>query len=295
MAIQQKIAAALGAVADKQAEAERQAARERNGLLNAQRDGLREVLGALYDELGVGVDAVDGGWFVVDGVRFEVQYSEGREKTYSFAGREAAVWFFTGKDDNSPVRLYENEEQILAWIGEQIITEKASLEQEAEARATDERLSKLIASALVDATLRSWSWAEGYVLEYWLVTWHRGGGRFGSAWTFEVPADGDPLMTIDGAEILLSSAHLPVYERFEARSVDDLPAALKEPLMVTFDGMARVDGRLVEDEDGELEVPTNVWVPVWAVCEFIDGDDLAAGLDILASDDSSASDDEVGE
>jgi len=296
MTINEKIAAAIAAAADAQAENERQDARARNAQRDAQREGLREVLGSLYDDLGVAVDSAASGWFEFEGVRFEVEYSAARASQIDWNGRvlspaaAADVVFSVGVWDEGGVaekyELGESDTAILVWIGERVAVEKALRAAEAEALATHERLTAMVAEMVERAEQHRWRWAAEYVLEYWSVTWHKGGGVFESAYAFVAPDGGDLLVTIQGRAILLSAAHLPVYERFEARSVEDLPYLLiRELVAATLPGVARVDGKLVTDDRlGAMEVTTSIWVPVLAICEFIDEDvfDLAVAR---ASDD----------
>jgi len=120
---------------------------------------------------------------------------------------------------------------------------------------------------------RAWKWVAGYELEYWLVTWHRGGGVFETEYAFAVPPDGDLLHTINGRAIFLTEAHLPIFERFMARGVQDLPAALKERVMVMVPDMTRgVSFFLVEAMGAKLEFPTRVFVPVLGLRKMIDTD-----------------------
>jgi len=290
MTINEKIAAAIAAAADAQAENERQDARARNAQRDAQREGLREVLGSLYDELGVGVDSAASGWFEFEGVRFEVEYSAARASQIDWNGRvlspaaAADVVFSVGVWDEGGVaekyELGESDTAILVWIGERVADEKALRAAEAEALATHERLTAMVANSINRAELHRWRWSAEYVLEYWQVTWHKGGGVFEAAYAFDVPQDGDLLVTMDARQLLLSEAHMPVFERFEAHSVEELPYLLRELVTVTLPGAARVDGKLVTDDDRlvAIKFATSVWVPVWAICEFIDEDvfDLAA-------------------
>jgi len=300
MTINEKIAAAIAAAAEQEAEKRRRDARASDEMLNAQRDilraGLREVLGSLYDELGVTVVSASSGWFEFAEVIFEVEYSAACASQFSRNGSiinsaaAANVVFSVGVwDEGGVAKSYEAGERdtaILVWIAERSAVEKALRAAEAEALATHERLTAMVAEMVARAELHRWRWAAEYVLEYWRVTWHRGGGVFESAYAFVAPDGGDLLVTIQGRAILLSAAHLPVYERFEARSVEDLPYLLiRELVAATLPGVARVDGKLVTDDRlGAMEVTTSIWVPVLAICEFIDEDvfDLAVAR---ASDD----------
>ena len=304
MTINEKIAAAIVAAAEQEAEQEaeneRDYARARNAQWDAQRYGLREVMGALYDELGVVVDSAASGWFEFEDVRFEVAHSVARAAQLDWNGRllsssaAAFVLFSRGVWDEGgvakPYEAGESDTAILAWIGERAAVEKALRAAEAEALATHERLTAMVAEMVARAEQHRWRWAAEYVLEYWRVTWHKGGGVFESAYAFAVPFDGDLLHTINGRAIFLTEAHLPVYERFEARSVEDLPHLLiRELVAATLPGVARVDGKLVTDDRlGAMEVTTSIWVPVLAICEFIDEDVFDADADDDADADADA-------
>lgn len=145
---------------------------------------------------------------------------------------------------------------------------------EAERQAESTRLASVVASLEQAAASGLWVWPVGATITYHRLTYCIGGhvdddgttgATFADGYTATDRLDADGYITLEAWREcswrwtsrparrlrLIPEAHKPVFERLVARSIDDLPAALRESVTVEIRDIAREGvGEDAEDSDG---------------------------------------------
>ncbi|MCK6581076.1 MAG: hypothetical protein L6Q98_23525 [Anaerolineae bacterium] len=251
---------------------------------------LREKLGDFFDALGIVVPNNKHGIFAVDGVAFEV----GIENAGIFEASKVVFWRKLPRDGNFK-HYWVNVDAALVWLGQQVLMaeqwqqrEHEQAEAVREQHAISERLAEVVEAAA--ACDPEWVWTAGYELTYYRVSWRDDNGYEAGFTLQDQPVDGWVSIFEQTREIELrfAAGHYPVWQRFTATSVTDLPSVMTERAYVNVFGVVKTPVRFdlddvavwgfAAEEGAQLRVELNTRMPVEAIRMVID-DEIRTAAD----------------